>query len=161
MALYQLEGMTDAQPVYRYLLDLPEVRVASTLILARYAPKPSYYREYFPEALRVADRFHVHGYVVEAVQTVRKNIQGTLPSRANSMLKIINAFKLLTEPSIFPDRSPFWGWRSGAVTGVIFYLPLTPQLQDKMSFSKFFLGIFPHVTIELFGFFVILAACLF
>ncbi|GIO44598.1 hypothetical protein J41TS4_43560 [Paenibacillus apis] len=35
------------------LLDLPEIRVASTLILARYALKPSYYhtwvRECFPE----------------------------------------------------------------------------------------------------------------
>ncbi|SCY59106.1 Transposase [Paenibacillus polysaccharolyticus] len=43
--------------------------------------------ECFPDALPVADRFHVHGYVIEAVQTVRKNIQGTLPSRAKSMLK--------------------------------------------------------------------------
>ncbi|NMM55561.1 transposase [Paenibacillus aquistagni] len=40
-----------------------------------------------PEALRVEDRFHVHGYVVEAVQTVRKNIQGKLTSREKSILK--------------------------------------------------------------------------
>ncbi|MNW26114.1 Transposase [compost metagenome] len=39
-------------------------------------------KECFPEALRIADRFHVHGYVVEAVQSLRKSIQGTLASRA-------------------------------------------------------------------------------
>lgn len=42
-------------------------------------------------------------------------------------------------------------------TGVVLYLPFTPQLQDKMSFYKVFLGIFPHASIELFSFFVILA----
>lgn len=48
---------------------------------------PTWVSECFLDALRVADRFHVHGYVIEAVQTVRKNIQGPLPSRAKSMLK--------------------------------------------------------------------------
>lgn len=43
--------------------------------------------ECFPEALRIADRFHVHRYVVEAVQTVRKTVQGTLSPRAKVMLK--------------------------------------------------------------------------
>lgn len=31
-------------------------------------------RECFPEAIRIADRFHVHGYVIESVQTVRKSV---------------------------------------------------------------------------------------
>lgn len=30
--------------------------------------------ECFPTALRIADRFHVHRYVVEAVQAVRKTV---------------------------------------------------------------------------------------
>lgn len=50
---------------------------------------------------------------------------------------------------------------TAAVTGVIFYLPFAPQLQDKMSFLKVFLGVFPHSTIEFFSFTVISAALYF
>lgn len=46
---------------------------------------------------------------------------------------------------------------TAAATGVIFYLPFTPQLQDKMSFLKIFLGVIPHSIIEFFGFIVISA----
>ncbi len=31
--------------------------------------------ECFPAAIRIADRFHVHGYVIECVQGVRKAVQ--------------------------------------------------------------------------------------
>jgi transposase len=34
--------------------------------------------ECFPSAIRIADRFHVHGYVIECVQAIRKSIQYSL-----------------------------------------------------------------------------------
>lgn len=43
--------------------------------------------ECFPKAIRIADRFHVHGYVIEALQEVRKSVQSTLAPRAKSILK--------------------------------------------------------------------------
>jgi transposase len=43
--------------------------------------------ECFPEAIRIADRFHVHGYVIEALQEVRKSVQSTLAPRAKALLK--------------------------------------------------------------------------
>lgn len=43
--------------------------------------------ECFPEAIRIADRFHVHGYVIGALQEVRKNVQSTLSPRARFVLK--------------------------------------------------------------------------
>ncbi|OXM13929.1 ISL3 family transposase [Paenibacillus herberti] len=44
-------------------------------------------RECFPNAIRIADRFHVHGYVIESVQAVRKSVQHTLAPRARAILK--------------------------------------------------------------------------
>ena len=44
-------------------------------------------RECFPTAIRIADRFHVHGYVIECVQAVRKTVQRTLSPRARAYLK--------------------------------------------------------------------------
>ncbi|MCM3337774.1 ISL3 family transposase [Paenibacillus sp. MER TA 81-3] len=44
-------------------------------------------RECFPEAIRVADRFHVQRYVVEAVQSIRKSITPTLAPQAKAHLK--------------------------------------------------------------------------
>ena len=43
-------------------------------------------REYFPRAIRIADRFHVHGYVIESVQAVRKSVQRTLAPRAKAIM---------------------------------------------------------------------------
>jgi transposase len=43
--------------------------------------------ECFPNAIRIADRFHVHGYVIESVQEVRKSVQHTLSPRAKAYLK--------------------------------------------------------------------------
>jgi transposase len=44
-------------------------------------------RECFPKAIRIADRFHVHGYIIEALQEVRKSVQSTLSPRARALLK--------------------------------------------------------------------------
>lgn len=46
---------------------------------------------------------------------------------------------------------------TAVVTGLIFYLPFTPQLQDKMNFINVFLSILPHGIIEFFGLIVISA----
>lgn len=40
--------------------------------------------ECFPHAIRIADRLHVHGYVIDSVQEVRKTIQHTLSPRARA-----------------------------------------------------------------------------
>jgi transposase len=43
--------------------------------------------ECFPTAIRIADRFHVHGYIIEALQEVRKSVKSTLSPRARALLK--------------------------------------------------------------------------
>ncbi|OMD99778.1 transposase, partial [Paenibacillus odorifer] len=43
--------------------------------------------ECFPDAIRIADHFHVHGYVIESVQAVRKSVQLTLSPQAKGILK--------------------------------------------------------------------------
>ncbi|WP_028562038.1 transposase, partial [Paenibacillus pinihumi] len=51
---------------------------------------PAYHtwiRECYPNAIRIADRFHVHGYVIECVQRIRKAVQQTLAPRAKAHLK--------------------------------------------------------------------------
>jgi transposase len=52
--------------------------------------------ECFPEAIRIADRFHVHGYVIESVQAVRKSVQSTLAPQAKAILK--SHHRLLNPP---------------------------------------------------------------
>ncbi|MEK3795552.1 transposase [Paenibacillus sp. FSL R7-0204] len=60
--------------------------------------------ECFPRALRIADRFHVHGYMMESVQAVRKSVQSTLSPRAKGILKIHH--QLLNPPAdSLPDQS--------------------------------------------------------
>jgi Transposase and inactivated derivatives len=54
-------------------------------------------RECFPKAIRIADRFHVHGYVIESVQEVRKTVQRTLSPRAKAYLKANH--RLLNPPA--------------------------------------------------------------
>lgn len=44
-------------------------------------------REIFPNALRIADRFHVNGYALEAVQNTRKRVSGNMASRNRALLK--------------------------------------------------------------------------
>lgn len=43
--------------------------------------------ECFPSAIRIADRFHVHGNVIESVHKIRKSVQQTLSPRAETILK--------------------------------------------------------------------------
>lgn len=52
--------------------------------------------ECFPDAIRIADRFHVHGYVIESVQVVHKTVQSTLSPRAKALLK--SQHRLLNPP---------------------------------------------------------------
>ena len=46
---------------------------------------------------------------------------------------------------------------TAAITGVIFYLPFAPQVQDKVNFLSVFSGVVPHAAIELFAFIVLSA----
>ena len=60
--------------------------------------------ECFPSAIRIADRFHVHGYVIESVQEVRKSVQQTLSPRAKAILK--SHHRLLNPPiDSLPEKS--------------------------------------------------------
>lgn len=43
-------------------------------------------RKFFPNAFRIADRFHVHGYVIESVQEIRKTVQNSLSPRTKADL---------------------------------------------------------------------------
>lgn len=52
--------------------------------------------ECFPQTIRIADRFHVHGYVIDSVQEIRKSIQHRLSSRAKAILK--SHHRLLNPP---------------------------------------------------------------
>lgn len=47
----------------------------------------TFIKEVYPNAVRIADRFHVNRYVTEALQTVRKEVQHTLSPRARKQLK--------------------------------------------------------------------------
>lgn len=53
--------------------------------------------ECFPNAIRIADRFHVHGFVIESVQEARKAAQNTLAPRAKADLK--SNHRLLNPPA--------------------------------------------------------------
>lgn len=53
--------------------------------------------ECFPNAIRIADRFHVHRYVIECMQEVRKTVQNTLSPRAKAYLKANH--RLLNPPT--------------------------------------------------------------
>ncbi|GGK09112.1 hypothetical protein GCM10007063_34420 [Lentibacillus kapialis] len=41
----------------------------------------------FPQAIRIADRFHVNRYVTDAMHDVRKDVQKNLPTQARKQLK--------------------------------------------------------------------------
>lgn len=58
--------------------------------------------ECFPRAIRIADRFHVHGYVIDSVQEVRKTVQPTLSPRARAYLKAHH--RLLNPPAELPEE---------------------------------------------------------
>lgn len=57
-----------------------------------------------PKAIRIADRFHVHGYIIESVQAVRKSVQTLLSPRVKAILK--SHHRLLNPPAdSLPDKS--------------------------------------------------------
>lgn len=60
-------------------------------------PYHTWISECFPNAIRIADRFHVHRYVIESVQEVRKTVQHTLSPRAKAYLKANH--RLLNPPA--------------------------------------------------------------
>ncbi|QTH46737.1 ISL3 family transposase [Cohnella sp. LGH] len=86
--------------------------------------------ECFPKAIRIADRFHVHGYVIESVQEVRKTVQPTLSPRAKTYLKanhrLLNppaeslseesAKKLDTMLNYSPLLRSMWEWKEAFTT---------------------------------------------
>ena len=43
--------------------------------------------KYFPNAIRVADRFHVNGYIMDALNEVRRRVSKNLPPQARAVLK--------------------------------------------------------------------------
>lgn len=43
--------------------------------------------EVFPDAIRIADRFHVNRYITDALQAVRKRISGSLTRESRQYLK--------------------------------------------------------------------------
>ena len=47
----------------------------------------SFIKEVYPNAIRIADRYHVNRYVTEALQHVRRDVQKTLSPRARKHLK--------------------------------------------------------------------------
>lgn len=44
-------------------------------------------KEVFPNAIRIADRFHVNRYITDALHAIRKRISKTLPSQQAKELK--------------------------------------------------------------------------
>lgn len=86
--------------------------------------------ECFPKAIRIADRFHVHGYVIESVQDVRKAVQPNLSPRAKAHLKTNhrllnppsesldeeNAKKLETILNYSPLLRSVWEWKEAFTT---------------------------------------------
>ncbi|HJV15873.1 MAG TPA: ISL3 family transposase [Bacillales bacterium] len=48
----------------------------------------TFIKEIYPNAIRIADRFHVNRYVTEALQLIRKQVQKDLSTRARQQLKL-------------------------------------------------------------------------
>lgn len=47
----------------------------------------SFVKEFFPNAIRIADRFHVNSYIIDAVNEVRRRISRIIAPQARKMLK--------------------------------------------------------------------------
>ena len=101
--------------------------------------------ECFPGAIRIADRFHVHGYVIESLQTVRKSVQQTLAPRAKAVLK--SHHRLLNPPV---DRLPK---KSIAIVDLLLgFSPLLRKVWEwKEAFSQWY-DCSPNVSIAVSGF---------
>lgn len=89
-------------------------------------------RECFPRAIRIADRFHVHGYIMESVQAVRKSVQRTLAPRAKAILKSHHG--LLNPPGCtLPEKS------KAQVDVLLAYSPLLRSVWEwKEAFSQLY-----------------------
>ncbi|GGG18909.1 ISL3 family transposase [Paenibacillus aceti] len=81
-----------------YALQHPDFRQLSPYaVVMDLAPAyHTWISECFPDAIRIADRFHVHGHVIESLQAVRKTVQSTLSPRAKALLK--SQHRLLNPP---------------------------------------------------------------
>lgn len=101
--------------------------------------------ECFPQAIRIADRFHVHGYVIESVQAVRKTVQFTLAPKAKEMLK--RHHRLLNPPAdTLPEQS------LNQLQLLLGYSPLLRSVWEwKEAFSRWY-DCSPNVSIAQSGF---------
>ena len=78
--LEELRTYAQAHPLLKTLRPL-----AVVMDLAKYYH--TFIQEMYPNAIRIADRFHVNRYVTDALQTIRKEVQHSLASRAAKQLK--------------------------------------------------------------------------
>jgi len=101
--------------------------------------------ECFPQAIRIADRFHVHGHVIESVQSVRKTLQHTLAPRAKEMLK--RHHRLLNPPAdMLPEKS------KNQLFALLGYSPLLRSVWEwKEAFSRWY-DYSPNVSVAQSGF---------
>jgi uncharacterized membrane protein SpoIIM required for sporulation len=102
--------------------------------------------------------------IMSVIQWADKKISGTSKTQMEKFLQYVinNGIKVPFQMfilSLIPIPFAYYlpVALTAAATGVIFYLPFTPQLQDKMNFFSVFLGVLPHSIIEFFGFIVISA----
>ena len=78
----------------KYFVDSPLALLNPKAIVMDLAKAyHSFAKEIFPNAIRVADRFHVNKYVIEALQNTRKTIENQLTPYAKKNLKL--NFKIL------------------------------------------------------------------
>lgn len=89
----KLEDLRTYARQYPHFLELKPKAVVMDLAQGYH----TWISECFPNAIRIADRFHVHGYVIESVQEVRKSVQYTLSPLARKILK--SHHRLLNPPS--------------------------------------------------------------
>jgi transposase len=101
--------------------------------------------ECFPKAIRIADRFHVHGYVIECVQEIRKSIQQLLSPRAKATLK--SHHRLLNPPiEKLCEKS------KAQLESILAFSPLLRRVWEwKESFSQWY-DCSPNINVARLGF---------
>lgn len=82
------------------MLNIPELHVRQILPICE---DELYIEAVTVSAIRIADRFHVHGYVIEAIQEIRKAVQRTLAPRAKALLKAHHRLLNPQEESLSPE----------------------------------------------------------
>lgn len=92
----KLEDLRAYAPEHPDFLALNPKAVVMDLVQAYHA----WISKCFPHTIRVEDRFHIHGYVIESVQDVRKSVQQTLSPRASTILKSPHRFLNLSVESL-------------------------------------------------------------